>query len=98
MIFYFFACFFSCKKYCVVVNKIYNKKINFVWGALAQRFAWAWMNDYLYSEVVYSALGNLTKDELMQNYQIAFCFSIVRRIEFYTEVCENKFLYTTQFE
>ena len=31
-------------------------------------------------------------------YRIAFCFSIVAKIEFYTEVCENKLVYTTQFE
>jgi len=63
-----------------------------------QRIAWIWINDYLYSETIYSALGNLTKDEMMQPYQIAFCFSIVAKIEFYTEVCENKLVYTTQFE
>jgi hypothetical protein len=25
------------------------------------------VDDYLYSEIIYSALGNLTKDEMMRN-------------------------------
>ena len=48
------------------VNKI-NKKINFVWGAENSAYLLEFrVSNYLYSEIIYSALGNLTKDELMR--------------------------------
>jgi len=38
-----------------------------VWGAENSAYKLEFrISDYLYSEVIYSALGNLTKDEMMQ--------------------------------
>jgi hypothetical protein len=60
-----------------------------VWGAENSAYKLEFrMDDYLYSEVIYSALGNLTKDEMMQIKLDRFLFKYCRgRIELYKVVC-----------
>ena len=70
-----------------------------MWGAENSAYLLEFrVSDYLYSEVIYSALGNLTKDEMMQIKLDRLLFKYCRgRIELYKVVCDNKLFYTTQF-
>ena len=62
-----------------------------MWGAenLAYKLEFR-VDDYLYSEVIYSALGNLTKDEMMQIKLDRLLFKCCEgRIELYKVVCRR---------
>ena len=70
-----------------------------MWGAENSAYKLEFrISDYLYSEVIYSALGNLTKDEMMQNKLDRLLFKCCKEgLSYIKWFVKDKLFYTTQF-